>query len=76
MDLEELHFADDSGDDPYEIVLLPDTTNRIAPENRLSPAHACLSLPLKGKLKGKWLSSETNPSQKILMVYKKTYLTH
>ena len=48
MDLEELHFADDSGDDPYEIVLLPDNTNRIAPENRLSPAHACISLPLKG----------------------------
>ncbi|GFU14028.1 multiple PDZ domain protein [Nephila pilipes] len=47
MDLEELHFADDSADDPYEIILLPETSRKIAPENRLSPAHACL--PLKGK---------------------------
>ncbi|XP_015928089.1 multiple PDZ domain protein isoform X2 [Parasteatoda tepidariorum] len=47
MDLEELHFADDSADDPYEVVLLPDTSRRIAPHNRLSPAHACLPLPLK-----------------------------
>ncbi|XP_035207680.1 multiple PDZ domain protein-like isoform X1 [Stegodyphus dumicola] len=46
MELEELHFADDSADDPYDIVLLPDS-NKIAPENRLSPAHACISLPLK-----------------------------
>ncbi|GIY60421.1 hypothetical protein CDAR_577631 [Caerostris darwini] len=46
MELEELHFADDSADDPYEIILLPETNRKIASHNRLSPAHACL--PLKG----------------------------
>ncbi|GFV52188.1 hypothetical protein TNCV_5071091 [Trichonephila clavipes] len=49
MDLEELHFADDSADEPYEIILLPETSRKIAPENRLSPAHACL--PLKADRK-------------------------
>ncbi|CAL1295097.1 unnamed protein product [Larinioides sclopetarius] len=44
MDLEELHFADDSADEPYEVILLPETSRKIAPENRLSPAHACLPL--------------------------------
>ncbi|GFR08891.1 hypothetical protein TNCT_149701 [Trichonephila clavata] len=48
MDLEELHFADDSADDPYEIILLPETSRKIAPENRLSPAHACLPLKDNG----------------------------
>ncbi|XP_055948042.1 multiple PDZ domain protein-like isoform X2 [Argiope bruennichi] len=44
MDLEELHFADDSADEPYEVILLPENNRKIAPENRLSPAHACLPL--------------------------------
>ncbi|KAG8198753.1 hypothetical protein JTE90_023516 [Oedothorax gibbosus] len=47
---DELHYADDSADDPYDVILLPETsTRRSAPDrNRLSPAHAS-PLSLKGE---------------------------